>query len=138
MAWTGFVSETADGTGGYALHFRELNEKADFALDLSSVFGAATFSDAAVIVGRGTFVVGRGASRLVGLVIPGIAYSKDWPSAAISSCAIGEGCVYVTADGADGFAVYELYGPAAFREVARRRMILTGTGPSVGRGSSQF
>ncbi len=28
--------------------------------------------------GRGTFVVGRGASRLVGLVIPGIAYSSEF------------------------------------------------------------
>ena len=54
MAWTGFVSETADGTGGYALHFRELNETADFALYFSPVFGAATFSDAAVIGGRVT------------------------------------------------------------------------------------
>ena len=31
----------------------------------------------------------------------------------------------VTAEGADGFAVYELDGPAAFREVARRRMAVT-------------
>ena len=54
VAWTGFVSEAADGMGGYALLFRELNAKANFALDLEPIFGAATLSDAAVIGGRGT------------------------------------------------------------------------------------
>ncbi len=54
VAWTGFVSEAADGTGGYALLFRELNERADCALDLAPIFGAARLSDAAVIGGRGT------------------------------------------------------------------------------------
>lgn len=53
VAWTGFVSEAADGKGGYALLFRELNEKASFALDLSKIFGTG-LSSASVIGGRGT------------------------------------------------------------------------------------
>ena len=54
VAWTGFVSEAADGAGGYALLFRELNEMADFSLDLAPIFGHARLSNAAVIGGRGT------------------------------------------------------------------------------------
>ena len=54
VAWTGFVSEAADGAGGFALLFRELNGRADFALDLAPIFGAAAFADAVVIGGRGT------------------------------------------------------------------------------------
>ena len=54
MAWTGFVSEAADGTGGYALLFRELNPSADFRLDLSGVFGEGFRADAEVVAGRGT------------------------------------------------------------------------------------
>ena len=53
VAWTGFVSEAADGAGGYALLFRELNDSADFALDLSGVFGSGFEADAEVIAGRG-------------------------------------------------------------------------------------
>jgi hypothetical protein len=35
-AWTGFVSAAADGKGGYALLFRELNAQAEYSLALSS------------------------------------------------------------------------------------------------------
>ena len=54
VAWTGFVSEAADGTGGYALLFRELNPSADFALDLASIFGEDFDVTAKVIAGRGS------------------------------------------------------------------------------------
>ena len=53
IAWTGFVSESADGAGGYALLFRELNESADFALDLSGIFGGNFRLGAEVVAGRG-------------------------------------------------------------------------------------
>ncbi len=51
--WTGFVSEAADGAGGYALLFRELNGTPDFSLDLSKVFGEGFSGSAEVIAGRG-------------------------------------------------------------------------------------
>ena len=55
FAWTGFVSEAADGKGGYALLFRELNESASYSLDLAPIFGrGAAFKSAQVIGGRGT------------------------------------------------------------------------------------
>ena len=59
VAWTGFVSEAADGQGGYALLFRELNAKAAYALDLEPVFGARVTA-AEVIGGRGTAAVADG------------------------------------------------------------------------------
>ena len=59
VAWTGFVSEAADGQGGYALLFRELNAKADYALDLEPVFGTR-IAAAEVIGGRGTAQVRGG------------------------------------------------------------------------------
>lgn len=51
FSWTGFVTEAADGDGGYALLFREKAAAASFALDLAPYFRAAT---AEVIGGRGT------------------------------------------------------------------------------------
>ena len=54
LAWTGFVSERADGAGGYALLFREMNDSDAYSLDLSPIFGSARISDATVIAGRGT------------------------------------------------------------------------------------
>jgi alpha-galactosidase len=54
VAWTGFVSEAADGTGGYVLLFRELNQSTDFALDLASIFGEDFHASAEVIAGRGS------------------------------------------------------------------------------------
>ena len=55
VAWTGFVSEAADGKGGYALLFRELNESDSYSLDLAPIFGkGAAFKNAQVIGGRGT------------------------------------------------------------------------------------
>lgn len=54
VAWTGFVSETADGRGGYALLFRELNGKSRYTLDLEPVFGLRKPTEVEVIGGRGT------------------------------------------------------------------------------------
>lgn len=53
VAWTGFVSEAADGNGGYALLFRELNESAGFSLDLTPIFGGRRLSVDGVVGGRG-------------------------------------------------------------------------------------
>ena len=52
VAWTGFVSAAADGRGGYALLFRELNASAGYALDLAGLVSGAT--RATIIGGRGT------------------------------------------------------------------------------------
>jgi len=52
VAWTGFVSAAADGKGGYALLFRELNAKPDYTLDLAGLVAGA--ARATVIGGRGT------------------------------------------------------------------------------------
>ena len=60
VSWTGFVSEAADGTGGYALLFRELNVSADFTLDLSVMFGNCFRAGAEIIAGRGTATVDGG------------------------------------------------------------------------------
>ncbi len=53
VSWTGFVSEAADGTGGYALLFRELSKEESYTLDLRPIFGSAKASGAEVIGGRG-------------------------------------------------------------------------------------
>ena len=53
VSWTGFVSESADGNGGYALLFRELSDSPVFALDLKPVFGGSPLREASVIGGRG-------------------------------------------------------------------------------------
>jgi hypothetical protein len=53
VSWTGFVSESADGSGGYVLLFRELNSSADYTLDLSRIFGKRFCANAEVIAGRG-------------------------------------------------------------------------------------
>ena len=53
VSWTGFVSESPDGTGGYALLFRELAKSPDFTLDLSPLFGDGSVFEAEVIAGRG-------------------------------------------------------------------------------------
>ena len=65
-AWTGFVSAAADGKGGYALLFRELNAQAEYALALSAD-AARTASPGALVPGatRATVVGGRGTARLV-------------------------------------------------------------------------
>jgi len=57
-AWTGFVSAAADGRGGYALLFRELNAKADYTLDLTGLVAGAAHATA--IGGRGTAKVANG------------------------------------------------------------------------------
>ena len=57
VSWTGFVSEAADGDGGYALLFRELNEDATFALDLKPIFGSRRLAVDGVIGGRGKAAV---------------------------------------------------------------------------------
>jgi alpha-galactosidase len=53
VAWTGFVSEAADGKGGYVLLFRELNASERFTLDLAPIFGARPLTVEGVIGGRG-------------------------------------------------------------------------------------
>ena len=53
VSWTGFVSESTDGSGGYALLFRELNKSPDLSLDLSDIFGESFRFEAEVIAGRG-------------------------------------------------------------------------------------
>jgi alpha-galactosidase len=58
VAWTGFVSAAADGKGGYALLFRELNARAEYALDLGGLVSGAT--RATVLGGRGTAKVSDG------------------------------------------------------------------------------
>lgn len=50
VSWTGFTSAAADGKGGYALLFRELNEQAEYGLDLKMLGGV---THAKVIGGRG-------------------------------------------------------------------------------------
>jgi alpha-galactosidase len=57
VAWTGFASAAADGKGGYALLFRELNERADYALDLAGLVSGAT---------RATVIGGCGEAKLAG------------------------------------------------------------------------
>ena len=58
VAWTGFVSAAADGKGGYALLFRELNDRPEYTLDLDGLVSGAT--RATVIGGRGTAKLGGG------------------------------------------------------------------------------
>ena len=53
FAWTGFVTEGADGRSAYALVFRELNDAADYRLNLDGLVSGA-FARAEVIGGRGT------------------------------------------------------------------------------------
>ena len=60
VAWTGFVSEAADGAGGYVLLFRELNPSAEFTLDLSGIFGKGFCADAETIAGRGKASISDG------------------------------------------------------------------------------
>jgi alpha-galactosidase len=64
VAWTGFVSESMDGSGGYVLLFRELNPSADFTLDLSSIFGKGFCAKAEVIAGRGDATVTDGCLKV--------------------------------------------------------------------------
>jgi alpha-galactosidase len=58
VAWTGFVSAAADGKGGYALLFRELNAQPDYVLDFDGLVSGAT--RATVLGGRGTAKVSDG------------------------------------------------------------------------------
>jgi len=60
VAWTGFVSAAVDGTGGYALLFRELNVAAEYELDLSTYIAP---------VRHATILGGRGTARLAGNVL---------------------------------------------------------------------
>jgi alpha-galactosidase len=57
VAWTGFASAAADGKGGYALLFRELNQSADYVVDLALLKKP---SRATVIGGRGTARIENG------------------------------------------------------------------------------
>ena len=51
LSWTGFVTEAAEGGGGYALLFRELDASASFSLDLSPYLRA---SSCEMLAGGGT------------------------------------------------------------------------------------
>lgn len=53
VAWTGFVSEAADG-GGYVLLFREFNDKDSYVLDLEPIFGKRKLKVDACVGGRGS------------------------------------------------------------------------------------
>jgi alpha-galactosidase len=65
VAWTGFVSAAADGKGGYALLFRELNASAEFSLDVARASRPCSLvpnaASATVLGGRGTAKVADGA-----------------------------------------------------------------------------
>ena len=65
LAWTGFATLGADGASAYALLFRELNARADFALDLKDAFDGARFARAEVIGGRGTAALSSGTALSV-------------------------------------------------------------------------
>ncbi|MGN0852917.1 MAG: hypothetical protein ACI4Q3_06030 [Kiritimatiellia bacterium] len=52
VAWTGFVTQGADGQGGYALFFREANAASSFVFDLQELLPQAIRAE--VIGGRGT------------------------------------------------------------------------------------
>ena len=54
VAWTGFVSEPADGDGGYVLLFREMNAESTFSIDMRKFFGQCAFRSIEVIGGRGS------------------------------------------------------------------------------------
>jgi alpha-galactosidase len=57
FAWTGFLTEAADGNGGYALLFRECNGSDVFEVDLTPYFDAR---DLEVLSGEGTAKVDGG------------------------------------------------------------------------------
>lgn len=67
VAWTGFVSAAADGRGGYALLFRELNEKSAFTLDLGGT-AARDPGPCALVPNatRATVIGGRGTAKVAG------------------------------------------------------------------------
>lgn len=65
VAWTGFVTEGADGASFYVLLFRELNEKARYTLDLSPYLSDGwRVGEPKCLGGRGTSVL-RGTSLSV-------------------------------------------------------------------------
>ena len=58
FSWTGFVNRSLDGKGGYALLFRELDERPSFSLPLKPWFcGRSVPGVATVVGGRGSAVV---------------------------------------------------------------------------------
>jgi hypothetical protein len=63
MAWAGFVAASAEGKGGYALLFRELNPREEYSLPIS--FDSAT-ATAVPLPGakRSTVLGGRGTARI--------------------------------------------------------------------------
>ena len=60
VSWTGFVSEAADGVGGYALLFRELNASPNFVLDLTPILDTTRLATPKTIGGRGTATIADG------------------------------------------------------------------------------
>lgn len=69
FAWTGFLSRAADGKGGYALLFREANDRASHRLDLRPWMGGNACRSVRVIGGRGTASLADG--RFLDVEIPG-------------------------------------------------------------------
>lgn len=63
VAWTGFVSVAADGKGGYALLFRELNSRKEYSLALSSDVARAPCVPVPGVT-RATVLGGRGVARI--------------------------------------------------------------------------
>ena len=61
VAWTGFVSTAADGKGGYALLFRELNASSEFSLDVARASRPCSLVPNAT---RATVLGGRGTARV--------------------------------------------------------------------------
>ena len=59
-AWTGFASLAADRTCGYAILFRELNEKAKYDLDFAEAFSGERFTRAEIIGGKGDVALAEG------------------------------------------------------------------------------
>jgi len=57
FSWTGFLTEAADGRGGYALLFREKAEESSFSLEFADCFAA---TGCEVIGGRGSASVSDG------------------------------------------------------------------------------
>ena len=67
VSWTGFASAAADGKGGYALLFRELNAQAEFTLELGPDAARASCPCALVPnVSRATVIGGRGTAKIAG------------------------------------------------------------------------
>ena len=64
FAWTGFVNRGADGSDGYALLFRELNDDPVFSLPLGEYFPGQVPNEAEIMGGRGTVWLKKGVLKV--------------------------------------------------------------------------